>query len=512
MIAACLFGGFGWGQEAQRTVITESEYVSLIPDNSQGYLVFDSHIAGVDHWTVEVFEHIEGVETLIGEYETESSMNHVKLSPAHYQDADNTIRISGIDVEGYTIVDETHELAIGDGPPSNPLDCHFLCIGADYAWDIGARELTGTPLQSLKLGQAHSTPATANTPAVYFFENIAATNMPRFYTEASARGVILGANGPHYGVKWMGPLTVQPGQLVVNFQGNPIAWGDSYYKLYKDMGDWRWDSGKSTGYDTPYVGSSYCLYTFDGIIDRMNTDVDVLLDTELECVGDNFQLAGVLTWDGTSTSDIIDCLMGLPIFPDAGDFGDPDVYLASLGSYSSAVDDCYGIAGGVGGDDGGIGTILPHFELMFVKPVDVEGDAPDLLEYSFVEGGGEEDFDALEDLPNGLYMVGVLLEDGTYVYTYQEKTPAEEVVLDFDFSMSPNPVAYEEEFTVTLTAEIEGDAHVEVFDIVTGALILEGAVSNGDPFVGAIPAGRNRSFSVHVFTDTESISHNLIAE
>jgi hypothetical protein len=299
ILAACLFASFGWGQDVEGAVISESDYVKLIPDHSQGYLVMDSEIAGVDHWVVEVFEDVDGVETLIGEYETESSVNYMKLNPSHYGSENNTIRISGVDIEGYTIVDETHyPAAIGDGPASSPLPCNFLCVGNEYAWDITAREQIGSPLQSLKLGPAYSTPATANTPAVYFYENISAVNYAtRFVPEASARGVILAANGPHYGVKWMGPITVPTGQLVVDFTGTPIAWGDTYYMLYKDMGPWRWDSGESTGYDTPYVGGSFCMYTFDGIIDKMNSDVDVLLDTELECHGDNFQLAGGMTWD-----------------------------------------------------------------------------------------------------------------------------------------------------------------------------------------------------------------------
>lgn len=521
LVAACFMGIFSWGQDGVETVITESDYVERIPNNCQGFLIMDQNIEDVESWKVEVFDIVDGTATLIQTYHSNSGMNYIHMSPDDYETMTNRIVMSGLDAAGNVIITETHEAFIGDGPTPVLLDCEFTCEGPDYAWRVFGYEMPGTPNQSLKISRGYSTPPSTTSAGVYFFENIHSSQASYFTTEASSRGVSLAAGGPHEGVKWINLTEVQSGQTIFDKYGAPIYAGEFYYRLFKDMGDWEPDNGSSTGFATPHVGGSYCLYNIDGIMDVINADGDINLEQELACTGADFTSAGPFVSTGVYTPDLLDCLMDAPVFPDAPEWEIVDgiflpvvmpFYLESALAFESALDDCYETSVSGGDPDFPLPT-MPQIAEITVTPVDVEGDFT-LTSKFMIDNAEDEDLGTeLFSRPDGLYAVGFSLIDGTYILTYQEKiTPdPEDVEEEFEFIISPNPVAFGTEFTVNLITEIEGTATVEIYDMATGAKVLDGTVSNDTPFSGSIRSG-NRSYAVNVFTDTQSASQGLIVE
>lgn len=511
---AFIYSSLSWSQDGTKTLITESDFVERIPNNCQGFLVMEEGVEGVDSWKVEVFEEEDGVLSLAHTYHSSSGMRYVQLSVDDYTDMSHSIVVSGLDADGNVIVTETHEAMIGDGPTPNLLDCSFTCEGPDYAWRVSVYGLDGSPNESLKIGRGYATPPTPTTAGVYFFENIHSSQVAYFNTEATSRGVSLAANSPHLGVKYMDLTEVQTGQTIFDKYGAPIPAGEFYYRLFKDMGPWEVENGASTGFRIPHPSPSFCLNTTSGIIDVLNDDAGIHIDSLLSCAGAEFTSSGPFVSTGTYTPDLIDCLMDLPVYPTTPDWEIVDgiflptilpMYLESALAFEGALDDCYDTYVADGDPD----IIMPQIAEIAVIPVDVEGDFTETTKFT------REDEDmgtALFSRPDGLYIIGFTLMDGTYILTYQEKsTPDLEEVEDFTFTLSPNPATFGSDFQVTLDTEIEGSAKVEIYDLITGTLVLEGFVSNGSPFVGSIRSG-NRSYTVNVYTDTQSDSQGLILE
>lgn len=523
-----LLGGFVWGQEDSGSLIRETDYVLRTPDNCQGYLVMRSNIAGVDSWKVEVFKSGGGDRTLIHTYQTNGELNYVPMDPAHYESSTNTIVISGLDADDGVIITETHEpQAIGEGPHPVPLGCEFVCNGPNYAWKVYGYENPVNTQQSLKLGQAYATPPTTTIPGVYFFENVNALDQAYFDSIVIARSISLAVPGGHYGVRWSGPHTVQAQQSVVDRFGVPITVGDPYYKVYKNLGDWQPNLGTTTGFQTPNL--DYCLMNMNGIINVMNTDSDVTLERELECTGTDYNWGGTMVSTGTYTEDFVDCLMELPVLPNIPTYdsevgsGSPwgpliNLYeqywfvynLVDFIAYDEALNDCYGTSVAPSDPDVPMPTMPSVAEINLI-PIDVVGDLGDGISFTRDKNDSQNMVESILQLPDGLYLVSYTLMDGSYIITYQEKVVNSSTAdgNEFNFTISPNPTTFGTTFSVNLLTAIEGDAQVQVFDVITGEMVLQGSVNNDEPFTGSIESG-NRSYFVNVFNASQSASQTFI--
>ncbi|MEL6533839.1 MAG: hypothetical protein AAFQ98_00440 [Bacteroidota bacterium] len=81
------------------------------------------------------------------------------------------------------------------------------------------------------------------------------------------------------------------------------------------------------------------------------------------------------------------------------------------------------------------------------------------------------------------------------------------------FTVGPNPVQRGEQFRVQLDSEIEGEAEVEVTDLISGQVVLRGSVSNQRPFTGVImPRRENSLYAVRVSTATETVVKQLMVK
>lgn len=77
--------------------------------------------------------------------------------------------------------------------------------------------------------------------------------------------------------------------------------------------------------------------------------------------------------------------------------------------------------------------------------------------------------------------------------------------------ISPNPVDRSDRFTVELDFEYDGVAQVEVVEAMTGVKVLEGVISNQEPFIGQLTprSGAPTNYIVRVITRSNVISEPL---
>ena len=81
------------------------------------------------------------------------------------------------------------------------------------------------------------------------------------------------------------------------------------------------------------------------------------------------------------------------------------------------------------------------------------------------------------------------------------------------FTLSPNPVLRGEIFKVTLDSEVDGEALVEILDMMTGKVVLKGTVTNSSPFTGSLSSkSENTMYAVRVTSDQETVIKQLMVK
>ena len=512
------------GQKTSTPVIMESAIVKIAPNNSQGYLVMHQ-TPGVSYWKVTVLgQDLDARITTtveVRQYTSEIGLNYVHIEPQYFVKNNYSFRISGYDENAGHIITEDHDVqAIGDGEQFTP-KCRKKCIGSDYAWEI---RIWSDPLSAngeiLELHETWNVLPTGTTAGIPYYENVSAIPYAALELKVQERNMIIAS--PWLGVDIIGPLTPGYDPVTGNYQpvydasGMPLTMGEPYYKIKKDMGEWREVTPQT---DVVSTNATYCASSLNFLIDVMNNNsasAPDLSDPPLSCdasgiLGPYYSLPSSPFGDNS----YLDCLMSQMItyFDQVDEFW----LLSTLSDWQNAVADCENIIGWSG--DPVDPLVTPGvIEQIRITPVDGlnNGSGEPLV----FEKGKNENLAPLHSLAQGLYVFGILFSDGFYYHMYFEmpnnnnnnNNNNNPVNTDLEFAISPNPVQRNEQFTINLNSEIEGDANIEIISVQTGSNLLSGTISNDMPFTGFLNFTGNgaKPCKIRIYTDTRSGSKNLI--
>ena len=501
-VTMCLTSIVNYAQVGIDPVIEVSNVVRTTPDFGQGYLVMNE-TSGVDHWKVIVTKTTESGTLVVKEYESASGMDYVRLDEAHYINNDHSVRIIGVDALGQQVVLDDHDVAEANDPWALQ-PCQPRCNGDEYAWQIKVFQDPNGTNERLVL---------ANTDTKYW-QNIPAVNGNQmsqgFLDEAYERGIYPGVYGNMAGlegIKWSGPHQVTQNQggtytPVYNATGNPIPVGDFYFKLIKDRGPWRNDNA-GTNSISPN-GGSFCTYNLSNLIGIFNNNSQAAanLSTPLACDGQMLAGTGSPAGEGSIPNntavagEFVDCLWDLNPFDLAYD-EENGWQPMTWTQYTQAMEDCYG-------NYSPSGTPFPGIQDIVVTDFAVPGEDDNTIRFVIGEG---EDLE-LANIAEGLYVVNIHLADGSSNYVFKEKS-ASSSSATLDFNVYPNAVNAGDDFTVELNNQLTGSAQVVVLDMVTGATLTSGTVSNKNRFNGSIQNGE-QMVVVRVTTATETATKILV--